>query len=139
MLLRRSCGAWRGWFMALLGVDSDGTGRFVDDLVPTRSEKVQADYVGEQLELLHGAGVDGVFIYVFSFPAYPAGEGAKALDMVSFSLVKTYPSHDPRASQMPPWAPKESFWRVANFYKTLQGNSSIRRVGPPHSPGCSWR
>lgn len=110
-----------GGFMVLQGVNPDGTGRFVDDVVPTRSEQEQADYIGEQLDLLSRAGVDGVFIYVFSFPTYPTGEGMKDLDMVSFSLVKTFPSHDSRASGIPPWAPKKSFWRVAEFYKGFRG------------------
>ncbi|WP_372028394.1 hypothetical protein [Pseudomonas kurunegalensis] len=110
-----------GGFMLLQGVEPDGSGRFMDNVVPTRSEEEQASYVREQLELLHGAGVDGVFIYVFSFPKYPTGEGAKDLDMMSFSLVKTFSPGDPRASQILPWAPKKSFNAVADFFKSLQG------------------
>jgi len=106
-----------GGFMLLQGVNPDGTIKFMDDVVPTRSESEQADYVGEQLELLSGAGVDGVFIYVFSFPIYPIGEGARDLDMMSFSLVKTFPDQDQRSKQMPPWEAKKSFWRVADFFK----------------------
>ena len=106
-----------GGFMRLEGVNPDGTGKFVGDIVPTRSEREQADYVEEQFELLNGAGVDGVFIYVFSFPSYRTGEGAKDLDMMSFSLVKTFPVDDPRSRQMPPWAPKEAFHRIAETYR----------------------
>ncbi|MBD8166054.1 hypothetical protein IFU27_01835 [Erwinia persicina] len=66
--------------------------------------------------LLYNAGVEGVFI--FSFPAYRLGEGDKDLDMVRYSLVKTFPDSDPRSTQLPPWAPKKAFNRVASFFKT---------------------
>ena len=107
-----------GGFMILEGMNPDGSGKFLGDTHPIRSEQEQADYVGEQLELLSSAGVDGVFIYVFSLPTYRAGEGAKDLDMISFSLVKTFPEDDPRSKQMPPWAPKKAFHRIARFYQT---------------------
>lgn len=106
-----------GGFMVLQGMNPDGSGIFEGGVVPTRSEREQADYVGQQLELLANAGVHGVFIYVFSFPSYRTGEGAKDLDMVSFSLVKTFPNEDPRSKAMPPWAPKEAFHRAAEFYR----------------------
>ncbi|MCP3727546.1 hypothetical protein M3I53_31260 [Paraburkholderia sp. CNPSo 3272] len=106
-----------GGFMLLEGQNPDGTGKFVNNIVPTRSEREQAEYVEEQLELLSGAEVDGVFIYVFSFPSYRFGEGARDLDMMSFSLVKTFPDGDPRSNQMPPWAPKAAFHRVADFFQ----------------------
>ncbi|AXF22233.1 hypothetical protein CUJ89_07840 [Burkholderia pyrrocinia] len=106
-----------GGFMRLQGTNPDGTGIFTDGIVPTRSEREQADYVEEQLELLNDAGVDGVFIYVFSFPTYRHGEGARDLDMMSFSLVKTYPDDHLKSKQMPPWEPKEVFHRIAHIYK----------------------
>lgn len=105
-----------GGFMVLEGRNPDGTGKFTGGVVPKRSEQEQADYDGEQLKLLTDAGVDGVFIYVFSFPSMRVGEGARDMDMISFSLVKTFPDNDPRSKQMPPWAPKKSFQRVAEFY-----------------------
>lgn len=109
-----------GGFMVLEGTNPDGTARFKDGIVPTRSEAEQAGYVEEQVRLLSNAGVDGVFIYVFSFPLYPVGEGVTDLDMVSYSLVKTYPEDDPRSKAMPPWAPKEAFYRLARIYQQLQ-------------------
>lgn len=110
-----------GGFMRLLGVNPDGTGNFVDGVIPVRSEREQADYVEEQLTLLNDAGVDGVFIYVFSFPSYRHGEGARDLDMMSFSLVKTYPEDDPRGQNMPPWEPKEAFHRIGTLYEVMAG------------------
>ncbi|KAL6230906.1 hypothetical protein BDW75DRAFT_234040 [Aspergillus navahoensis] len=62
------------------------------DIIPTRSEKEQADYVLTQLNLLSKANADGVLMDVFLFP----------LKMI------------------PPWAPKEAFHRVADFFCSLQ-------------------
>lgn len=107
-----------GGFMILEGQEPDGSGRFAGGITPVRNEQEQADYAGEQLELLSNAGVDGVFIYVFSFPTYRTGEGAKDLDMISFSLVKTFPESDPRSKTMPPWAPKKAFYRIASFFES---------------------
>ena len=109
-----------GGFVLLKGTNPDGTGIFENDIVPTRNEKEQADYVGTQLELLKNAGVDAAFIFVFSFPCMPAGRGATDLDMMSFSLVKSFPEKDPRSKDMPPWVPKESFHRVADTFRTME-------------------
>lgn len=106
-----------GGFMIMEGQNPDGSGKFTGGVTPVRSEQEQADYAGEQLKRLSNAGVEGVFIYVFSFPTFRAGEGAKDLDMISFSLVQTFPEDDPRSRQMPPWAPKKAFHRVASFFE----------------------
>jgi hypothetical protein len=106
-----------GGFALLQGANPDGSGIFEGGVVPTRSEREQADYVGTQLELLANADVHAVFVYVFSFPSLRTGEGAKDLDMMCFSLVKTFPDQDPRSKAMPPWAPKEAFHRVADFFR----------------------
>lgn len=105
-----------GGFMRLHGVGPDGTGIYADGIVPTRSEREQSDYVAEQFGLLAGADVAGVFVYVFSFPTFPYGENARDLDMMSFSLVKTYPKGHPLSEQMPPWEPKEAFRRISGIY-----------------------
>ncbi|TDZ38551.1 hypothetical protein C8035_v004805 [Colletotrichum spinosum] len=109
-----------GGFALLEGANVDGTGKFADGVVPTYSETEQADYIETQLRLLADAAVDGAFVYVFSFPTYRAGQGARNLDMMSFSLVKTWPEDDERCQRMPPWAPKESFERLASLYKSMQ-------------------
>ncbi|KAK1672096.1 hypothetical protein BDP55DRAFT_674381 [Colletotrichum godetiae] len=111
-----------GGFMPLQGTNPDGTGNFAGGILPKYSETEQADYVEAVIRLLAGAKVDAMFVYVFSFPTYRAGEGARNLDMMSFSLVKTWPETDERSKEMPPWAPKEAFGRVATAYKQL-GNS----------------
>lgn len=113
-----------GGFMKLLGTNPDGSGIFANNVVPTRSEREQADYIEEQLKLLSGpnASVEGVFIYVFSFPIFPYGEGARDLDMMSFSLVKTYPADKPKGQELPPWEPKEAFYRLAKIYQSMTAN-----------------
>lgn len=106
-----------GGFVVMEGVNPDGTGIWAGGVAPTRSEQEQADYVGTQLDLLAGADVDAVFVFVFSFPAYRTGEGAKDLDMASYALVKTFADDDPRSREMPPWEPKEAFHRAAEFFR----------------------
>jgi hypothetical protein len=108
-----------GGFMLLEGTNSDGTGIFQDNVVPTRNEREQADYIGTQLSLLESAGVHAAFVYVFSFPVLRAGVGAKDLDMMSYSMVKTWPDDDPRSKLMPPWEAKEAFYRVAQCFERL--------------------
>ncbi|KAL2793706.1 hypothetical protein BJX66DRAFT_351640 [Aspergillus keveii] len=108
-----------GGFVLLQGTNPDGTGIFEGGIVPTRSEEEQADYVGTQLELLDNAGVDAVFIYVFSFPCLPTGEGARDLDMMCFSLVKHFAEDDPRSKAMPPWESKASFHRLAGLFRSM--------------------
>ncbi|KAL2813372.1 hypothetical protein BJX63DRAFT_443042 [Aspergillus granulosus] len=113
-----------GGFILLKGTNPDGTGIFENNIVPTRSEKEQADYVETQLGLLKKAGVDAAFIYVFSFPCMPSGQGARDLDMMCFSLVKAFPEKDPRSKTMPPWEPKESFHRAAKVFYSMQQQES---------------
>ena len=111
-----------GGFALLQGTNPDGTGIFKDGVVPVRSEEEQAEYVGTQLQLLDGARVDGVFAYVFSFPSMPLGTGDRDMDMMCFSFVKTFPKSDPRSDEMPPWAPKKSFYRLAEVFKQAKGS-----------------
>ncbi|KAL4926793.1 uncharacterized protein BDV17DRAFT_299389 [Aspergillus undulatus] len=111
-----------GGFILLKGTNPDGSGIFENGIVPTRSEREQADYLDTQLGLLASADVHAVFVYVFSFSCMPAGMGASDLDMMSFSLVKHFPSCDPRSNSgiLPPWEPKQAFRRVADFFRSLE-------------------
>jgi hypothetical protein len=56
------------WLCALKGRNPDGPAVFEGDIIPTRSEKEQADYVLRQPNLLSEANANGVLMYVFSFP-----------------------------------------------------------------------
>lgn len=114
-----------GGFVVLQGANPDGSGIWEGGVVPTRSEKEQAEYVERQLELLSGTDVEAAFIFVFSFPAMRyGGEGAKDLDMANFAIVKTFGWDDPRASAVPNWEPKEAFHRVAEVYGRLASASA---------------
>ena len=113
-----------GGFLILEGRNPDGTGKWKDGVVPTRSEKEQADYVEQQVTTLSNAGMTGVFVYVFAQEEMTAGEGAMDFDMAGFSLVKTFPEDDPRSKQMPPWAPKQSFYRLSSLFRRHSQNLS---------------
>ena len=41
-------------------------------------------------------------------------------DMTAYSLVKTYPADNGRSRLMPPWEPKEAFYRLAEIYRELE-------------------
>ncbi len=108
-----------GGFMILQGTNPDGTPKYEGGKPPVRSEKEQADYVETQVRVLAKSKVDGVFIYVFSFPTYPHDEHGADLDMTSFALVKSFPKHDPRSRQVPSWEKKEAFHRLAKLYQQM--------------------
>lgn len=106
-------------FTVLQGVDKDGNGIYAGGNVPVRSEKEQADYAENQIRLLSGSGVEGMFVYLFSFPISPYRENGIDSDMTAYPIVKSFPADDPRSSHMPPWQPKEAFHRVASIYGGL--------------------
>lgn len=113
-----------GGFVVLQGANPDGSGIWEGGVVPTRDETEQADYIETQIGLMTRAGVDALFVFQFSMPALPTGEGAKDLDMASFAIVSTFPAGDPRAEQMPPWRRTEGFRRVSEIFA---GFTSIRQ------------
>ncbi len=106
-----------GGFAILQGVNPDGTGIYEGGKIPVRSEKEQADYVETQIGLLNKTDIEGVFIYVFSFPIMPfSEEKGRDMDMTSYALVKSYPKSDPRSQRIPNWESKEAFHRLAEVY-----------------------
>ena len=113
-----------GGFMIMEGMNPDGSARFKGGVVPTRSEREQADYIETQVKLLANNDAEGVFVFVFAAPFYTHGEGANDLDLVAYSLVKTYRKDDPRSKAMPPWAPKESFHRVAGLFAQMKNGEA---------------
>ncbi len=103
-----------GGYTVLQGTNPDGTGIYEGGKIPIRSEKEQADYIETQINILKSTGIEGVFIYVFSFPIMPfSREEGKDMDMTSYSLVKSYPKQDTRSQMIPNWEPKEAFQRLA--------------------------
>lgn len=108
-------------FSILQGTTPDGkSGIYEGGVTPVRSEKEQADYIQTQIELLDKTDIKGVFVYVFSFPIMPYRSTGFDQDMTAYSLVKTYPADNGRSRLMPPWEPKEAFYRLAEIYRELE-------------------
>ena len=103
-------------FVIFQGVDGDGKAMYEGGVKPVRDEAEQAGYIEEVLTLLNKAGVDGACVYVFSYPIYPYSADGIDMDMISYSLVKSFPDNNPHWSQIPAWTPKEAFYRLGLMY-----------------------
>ncbi len=103
-----------------MGTDKKGNGIYLEGKVPIRNEKVQADYAEKQIRLLNESGVNGMFIFEFSFPIAPYREKGHDADMTAYPIVKSYPPEDLRSKLLPPWEPKEAFHRISKVYKELK-------------------
>ena len=115
-------------FTILQGTTPDGkTGIYEGGITPTRSEKEQADYIEKQIKLLNGSGIEGMFIYLFSYPIYPYRENGLDLDMTAYAIVKTYAKEHPRSQIMPPWEPKEAFYRLAEIYRQMEKQAKAKK------------
>lgn len=109
-----------GGFTVCQGVDEEGNGIYVGGKKPNRSEKEQADYDEKQIRLLNDSGIEGMFIFEFSFPISPYRETGLDSDLTAYPIVKSFPKDDPRSQKMPPWEPKEAFYRVGSVYNELE-------------------
>ncbi len=109
-----------GGYRICTGVDKKGNGIYADGKMPIRNEKVQADYAEQQIRLLYESGIEGMFIFEFSFPIAPFREKGHDADMTAYPIVKSYPSEDLRSKLLPPWEPKEAFHRISQVYKELE-------------------
>lgn len=114
-----------GGFTIFNGFDGDGNAIYEGGIMPERDETEQADYVEDVLRLLGKAGVDGACVYVFSYPIYPYSSNGIDMDMISYSLVKSYPRDDPHWKHIPAWTPKEVFYRLGNIYMEME-NTCIK-------------
>lgn len=111
-----------GAFAVCQGVDENGNGIYAGGIPPRRSEKEQADYDERQIRILNNSGIEGMFIFEFSFPIAPYRESGLDSDLTAYPIVKSFPKDDPRSMKMPPWEPKEAFYRVSSVYRELQEN-----------------
>ena len=109
-----------GGFTVCLGVDENGEGIYAGGEKPKRSEREQADYDERQIRLLCGSGIEGMFIYLFSFPISPYREKGYDADLTAYPIVRSYPSDDPRSHKLPAWEPKEAFYRIAQTYSEIE-------------------
>lgn len=109
-----------GGFSILQGTTPDGKGIYENGIVPERSEKEQADYIHEQIKLISSSGIEGMFVYVFSFPCAPYRKNGFDNDMTSYSIVKTLPQSPARSRLLIPWTPKEAFYTIAMDYRSME-------------------
>lgn len=109
-----------GGFTVCQGVDADGNGIYTTGTPPVRSEKEQADYAEAQIRILDKSGIEGMFIFEFSFPIAPYRENGQDADLTAYPIVKSFDKNDPRSLKMPPWEPKEAFYRVGLVYHELE-------------------
>lgn len=79
-----------------------------------RSERVQAAYLSDLIDVWDRNGVHGCFVYTFALRDYPhRADPHRDLDMASFGLVKV------SADDVAQWEPKEAFHDVARIYAQL--------------------
>ncbi|WP_152360666.1 abortive infection protein [Microlunatus speluncae] len=80
-----------------------------------RSERVQADYLDESLDIFTEAGVHGTFVFGFSEPSLPtSADPIHDLDQGSFGIVKVLPPGDRPEGER--WQRKEAFGTLARRY-----------------------
>ncbi|GAA4542307.1 hypothetical protein [Amycolatopsis samaneae] len=76
-----------------------------------RSERVQAAYVGDMIDVYARNEVHGCFVYTFALRDYPHfADPLRDLDMASFSVVKIDPD------DLAKWEPKAAFHEIARRY-----------------------
>ena len=82
-----------------------------------RDETVQANYLDELLNVFSKEKVEGAFVFTFVSPSYPHQENPLYdLDMASYGVVKSYKDQKGNQYKDMPWEPKESFFRLADYY-----------------------
>lgn len=115
-------GADRRGGMGWMNLDewADGAPRWLVEQPPVRSERTQADYLVEQLDVFTDVAVDGAFVFTFVAPYLQhTDDPATDFDRSSFALVKSAAIGTPAADAVPPWQPKESFAALSRYYGRL--------------------
>ncbi|MEV4319784.1 hypothetical protein [Actinocrispum sp. NPDC049592] len=88
-----------------------------------RSERVQAAYLCDLIDLWDRNGVHGCFVYTFALREYPhLADPRRDLDMASFGIVKVDPDNPDE------WQEKLAFHEVARLY----GRMKLNRPRAPH-------
>ena len=83
-----------------------------------RNETVQANLLGELLDVFVEAGIHGAYVFDFMQPAFPHVADPQAdLDMAAYGLVKVQPVAPGDTSIV--WARKAGFDAIATRYRTL--------------------
>lgn len=83
-----------------------------------RSEQVQAETIGELLDIFEAEGVHGAFVYTFvELGQTYSPDPRYDLDMASFGIVKVFPESTGQGYEATGyWEPKEAFRTVAKRY-----------------------
>jgi hypothetical protein len=88
-----------------------------------RSERVQAAYISDLIDLWNRNGVHGCFVYTFALRDYPHfADPHRDLDMASFGVVKV------DAQDAAEWQPKEAFHDIARLYARMNDPSRTTRA-----------
>jgi len=99
-----------GWTIVDFGVDPPRVRRG-----HLRSERAQAELLGELLDLLREEEVDGTYVFDFVAAGFPHhADPALDLDMASYGIVKVIQGSGAESIE---WERKESFSTVANRYE----------------------
>lgn len=86
-----------------------------------RDEKEQADYLVDLLDIFQAEHIFAAFVFTFMTGNYIYDEDPRFdLDMASFGVVKVVSDRLKGFEQKMPWAPKLSFYRLGNFYESLE-------------------
>jgi hypothetical protein len=84
-----------------------------------RDETSQAIYLIDLLEIFEQENVEGAFAFTFFSPSYPHHNNPLYdLDLASYAIVKSYAGQTGDTYGDMPWEPKESFFKLADYYKT---------------------
>ncbi|MFA1821010.1 type II CAAX prenyl endopeptidase Rce1 family protein [Virgibacillus oceani] len=83
----------------------------------TRNEQVQADYIGQLVEVFERENIYGAFINQFIEEDHPYSEEALYdLDMASLGIVKACPNKTAQTTDKRGWLPKKAFYEAAYRY-----------------------
>ncbi|MFJ6573664.1 abortive phage infection protein [Streptomyces sp. NPDC091292] len=83
-----------------------------------RSERVQAAYLTDVLDVFESMGLYAALVYDFVTPDAPhRAEPRHDLDMASYSIVKTIPARPGEPASAWHWEPKQSFHALARCYE----------------------
>jgi cobyric acid synthase len=91
----------------------------------TRNEQVQADYIGQLIEVFERENIYGAFINQFIEEDHPYSEEALYdLDMASLGIVKAFQIDSDETTDERGWVPKKAFYEAANRYSQYKHGPS---------------
>lgn len=87
-----------------------------------RDESVQADYIGELIDLYASVGIAGCFVFTFVMPDFPHREDPQRdIDTAGFGIVAV------AEGDASDWHPKEAYRTVADRYRRKERDPSRTR------------